>query len=728
MTNGTAIDIKNSEDTNVNNNTFIDNNVIPGDIISVGNSTGTDIGDNVFKGNNVTDGDIIDIKDSEDTSVNNNTITGNDVDPGDIINVNNSTGTDINDNTIDDNKVNGDVVDIKNSTDTNVGNNTFTGNDVTGDVINVGNSTGTDIGDNVFKGNNVTDGDIIDIKDSEDTSVNNNTITGNDVDPGDIINVEGSTGTDINDNTTDNNKVNGTGIDIKDSEDTTVGNNTITNNDVTGDVINVGNSTGTEIKDNTFDGNNITDGNLIDVEGSKDTTIKDNTIKNNTLPTDGEIIKVENSTGSDISNNTYVDNVPSIDVDDVVIDEDLVINLPKDATGNVTVNIGGKTITVPVVNGTAVVPQDLLPAGNYTATLTYSGDDKYEPVTKSFNITIEKGIVVKAPYVTKYYHGPERFVVTVSDDSGVPIAGKEVTITINGVSYKRTTDDSGATSLPLNLNSGVYSVTVVVDNITVKAVVTILPTVNGTDVVKVFRNDTQYYATFRDSTGKYLAQGTTVRFNINGVMYTHVVDANGLAKLNINLPQGSYIITAYNPVTGEACANNITVIPLIVENNDLVKYYRNASQFVVKVIDSTGKAAPGLTVTYNVNGVFYYRTTDADGYARLNINLPPGDYVITSEYGGCRVANNIKVLPVLTASDMVKKQGSPDQFVATLVDGQGRPYANQVVSFNINGVLYNRLTDSDGKAKLNINLPAGEYIITSSFNGSNIANKITITP
>ena len=275
---------------------------------------------------------------------------------------------------------------------------------------------------------------------------------------------------------------------VIDSEDTTVTGNDVTGNDVTGDVINVEGSTGTDIEGNTFDGNNVTDGNLIDVEGSKDTTIKDNTFENNTLPTDGEIIKVENSTGTDIGDNTYVDNVPSIDVDDVVIDDDLVINLPKDATGNVTVNIGGKTITVPVVNGTAVVPEELLPAGNYTATL-------------SFNITIEKGIVVNAPDVTKYYHGPERFVVSVTDDTGVPLAGKEVTITINGVSYSRVTDASGATSIPLNLNSGEYSVTVVADNVTVNAIVTILPTVNGTDVVKVFRNATQYYATFRDSTG-----------------------------------------------------------------------------------------------------------------------------------------------------------------------------------------------------------------------------------
>ena len=521
---------------------------------------------------------------------------------------------------------------------------------------------------------------------------------------------------------------NGTGINIKDSEDTVIGNNTITNNDVTGDVIDVDGSTGTDIGGNTFDGNNVTDGNLIDVEGSKDTTVKDNTIKNNTIPSDGEIIKVENSTGTDVEDNTYVDNVPSIDVDDVVVD-DLVINLPKDATGNVTVNIGGKTITVPVRDGKAVIPMDNIAAGEYPVVIVYSGDDKYAPSNMTDVVDIIGGIIINASDIVKYYHGPERFVVTITDYAGNPVDGKSVNITINGVTYYRITEN-GTASLAINLNSGIYNTTVDIEgNGTRYATVTVLPTVNATDLVKVFRNGTQFWATFYDSEGNYLPEGTAVTFNINGVTYTRYVSGDkGLAKLNINLPQGSYIITAINPVTGEKASNNVTVIPLIVENNDLVKYYRNASQFVVKVIDSTGKAAPGLTVTYDVNGVFYYRTTDADGYARLNINLPPGDYVITTEYGGCRVANNIKVLPVLTASDMVKKQGSPDQFVATLVDGQGRPYANQVVSFNINGVLYNRLTDSDGKAKLNINLPAGEYIITSSFNGSNIANKITITP
>ncbi|WP_296885544.1 hypothetical protein, partial [uncultured Methanobrevibacter sp.] len=59
--------------------------------------------------------------------------------------------------------------------------------------------------------------------------------------------------------------------------------------------------------------------------------------------------------------------------------------------------------------------------------------------------------------------------------------------------------------------------------------------------------------------------------------------------------------------------------------------------------------------------------------------------------------------------------------------GEGNPLANTNVTFNINGVFYNRTTDSDGIAKLNIRLMPGEYIITSSYNECYISNKITVT-
>ena len=143
-------------------------------------------------------------------------------------------------------------------------------------------------------------------------------------------------------------------------------------------------------------------------------------------------------------------------------------------------------------------------------------------------------------------------------------------------------------------------------------------------------------------------------------MYDRKVSGDkGLARLNINLQQGEYIITAMNLVTGENTANSITVIPRIIENNDITKYYRNGTQYTVKIIGDDGKpVGAGESVTFNINGVFYTRQTDANGTAKLNINLRPGDYIVTAEYKGCMVSNNIKVLPVLTASDFVKKYGT----------------------------------------------------------------------
>ena len=262
----------------------------------------------------------------------------------------------------------------------------------------------------------------------------------------------------------------------------------------------------------------------------------------------------------------------------------------------------------------------------------------------------------------------------------------------------------------------------------INALITVLSTINGTDLVKIHRNATQYYVTARNSKGDYFKEDQPILFNINGVMYERKVSGDkGLVKLNINLNPGKYIVTAMNPVTGEQSANNIAVLSRFTENKDITKYYRNATQYTAKIIGDDGKAVgAGETVNFNINGVFYQRQTDANGIVQLNINLNPGNYIITAEYKECMVANHIKVLPILNASDITMTYRDGTQFKVNLVDGQGKPFTGKTITFNINGVFYNRVTDSSGMAKLNINLMPGEYIITSSYNGSSIANKITI--
>lgn len=160
----------------------------------------------------------------------------------------------------------------------------------------------------------------------------------------------------------------------------------------------------------------------------------------------------------------------------------------------------------------------------------------------------------------------------------------------------------------------------------------------------------------------------------------------------------------------------------------MVKYYRNDSQYSVKVIGDDGNpVGAGELVTFNINGILYTRTTNESGYATLNINLGPGEYIITAEYKTCMISNNIIVKPVLFASDFNLSYNDGLKFTAHLLNGWGEPYSNQTVKFNINGAFYYGTTDVNGDVKPNINLMPGEYIITSSYNGYNIANKITVS-
>ena len=71
--------------------------------------------------------------------------------------------------------------------------------------------------------------------------------------------------------------------------------------------------------------------------------------------------------------------------------------------------------------------------------------------------------------------------------------------------------------------------------------------------------------------------------------------------------------------------------------------YRDGTKFEVKLLDGQGKAFANKVVTFNVNGVYYDRTTDENGIARLNINLMPAQYIITSMYETASTSNTITI-------------------------------------------------------------------------------------
>ena len=407
--------------------------------------------------------------------------------------------------------------------------------------------------------------------------------------------------------------------------------------------------------------------------------------------------------------------------------------LPKDATGTVTVEIGGKNYTANVTDGVANVIIPGLGVGDYNITTTYSGDAKYDLMTKKGNITVIPNVDVNLDVddVVMVYHDGTRLVAKLTDYQGKPIVNATIYFNINGVNYARTTDANGTASIGLNLESGAYPVIVAYNGsasyskISKNITVTINPSIIADDLVKMYKNDTKFSAKFLGSDGKVLAN-TTVKFNINGVLYTRTTNNDGVGSLAINLRPGEYVLTAYNPVTGEQQGFNITVKSLIV-TQDLTKYYMNASSFQATIYDKNGSLAVGKNVTFNINGVFYTRTADENGVVSLAINLRPGEYIITTIYEELDIGNNVVVLPTLVTSDLNMTYRDGSKFTAQTLDGQGKPLVNQNVTFNVNGRLYFKTTGDDGVASLTINLMSGKYIITSYWNDFQTGNTIIIS-
>ena len=379
-------------------------------------------------------------------------------------------------------------------------------------------------------------------------------------------------------------------------------------------------------------------------------------------------------------------------------------------------NVNGVNYTKELVNGKASIGINLNP-GNYTITTFYHYTDGL--ATKTNNIEVLSTIL--ANDVVKFFRNGTQYCAKFLDGCGSPLVNASVIFNINGVFYKKQTDDNGMAKLNINLRPGVYILTAMhPDTLMYGSNITVLSTILANDVVKFFRNGTQYCAKFLDGCGSPLVNAS-VTFNINGVLYKKQTDYEGIARLNINLFPGKYILTAMHP-DGLMYGYNITVLSTI-HGDDIVKFFRNGTQYCAKFLDGCGSPLVNASVTFNINGVFYKKQTDDNGMARLNINLFPGEYILTAIHlNGEKKANIIKVLTTISAEDISLIENKSGVFVLKTHDGARN------VSITINGVEYIVQTDDGGVATLNVSLSKGNHAVLSKNlnSGEEIFNTIYV--
>lgn len=247
----------------------------------------------------------------------------------------------------------------------------------------------------------------------------------------------------------------------------------------------------------------------------------------------------------------------------------------------------------------------------------------------------------------------------------------------------------------------------------------------GEDLSMYYKNGSRYEVSIYQDGNIINSQNndSKVIFNVNGVNYTKEL-VNGKASIGINLNPGNYTITTFYHYTDGLATktNNIEVLSTI-QANDVVKFFRNGTQYCAKFLDGCGSPLVNASVTFNINGVFYKKQTDDNGMARLNINLFPGEYILTAIHlNGEEKANIIKVLTTISAEDISLIENKSGVFVLKTHDGARN------VSITINGVEYIVQTDDGGVATLNVSLSKGNHAVLSKNlnSGEEIFNTIYV--
>ena len=512
------------------------------------------------------------------------------------------------------------------------------------------------------------------------------------------------------------------GIYLQTCVNTTINQNTIKNQATTG-ILNFG-SAKSIIKNNKIT-NAVNHG--IDIRHGTGPNV---TVFNNTIIGSKEGIYLMHSSGHKVYNNTIIKCTLSSITAYGSGNEAIFNNTLSGSRIGIIVGGGYYNVTI----GSNNYNLDRLPFPPSFPYYIVQADNKYQTPDKAqgtyYDSAKEPKAVIIVDDITIYYKNGTKLHIALKDNKGYNLADTPITVTINGVSYNKTTDKNGAVEMNIYLKPGVYTATVAyagnktIGANSIDAKITVLPTITGNNITKMYQNGTHFFAAFVNGQGKALAN-TKVTFNINGVFYTKQTNDNGIANLNIMLRPGHYILTAYNPVTGDEQGFSVDVKSLI-EASDLTKYYLNASRFQATIYNKDGSLAVNKEVTYNINGVFYTKTTDENGVASLGISLRPGNYIITTIVDGLAMGNNVTVMPTLVTKDLDMKYLDGSDFTAQTLDGQGNPLANQNVSFNVNGIFYHKVTDKDGIASLKIRLMSGEYIITSYWNNFQTGNTIKI--
>ena len=387
-------------------------------------------------------------------------------------------------------------------------------------------------------------------------------------------------------------------------------------------------------------------------------------------------------------------------------------------------------------NGVASINLKLNP-GKYYATVYFNEDDSYDAcnLTSAFEIFS----TIKAADISKYYKGTTPFTATFFDSQGNFLAGRFVTITVNGKAYSIKTNGYGVASLQMNFKPGSYRV-VSTDPDTgyqVTTTFTILSTISSANLNVVKGDGKKFTVKFFKNNGAPLAK-KYVKIKVKGKVRKVKTNAYGQISLSLKkFKKGTYKVVCYNK---DGLSKTYTVkvfkrkASTKLTSSSYTFFANDAKVLAVKLSTALGgNSGAGRIVKIKINGKTYSKKTDGNGMAYLDLpSLNYGTYKVEYKYAGNKFFKQAKssgLVTIIGTSDTSLTLKSTTSFgygagtplkVAFTAGGVGLP--NRVVTFNIAGVTYTAVTDSKGIASLPINLNIGKYTVEFKANGDDKVN------
>ena len=430
-----------------------------------------------------------------------------------------------------------------------------------------------------------------------------------------------------------------------------------------------------------------------------------------------------------IKNDTEITSTATVENYTVTITTDVDSN----ATGYVTLAILGQTFIVPVDNGNAVFTYDFNP-GNYTAYITYLGDDNFNANTTESTFTVEE-IPLKNTTI----------------DANITINGEDFTITVNVnpnatgfVQYNLIGEENyilymdivdGQSIIEDALTPGNYTIEITylgdanynTNATTLNFTIEEIPLKNTTIDANIAINEEDITITVnidKNATGY-------VQFNVTGaenyVVYMDVVD--GQSIFEDDLTPGNYTIEItylgddrYNT---NATTKTFTIVGHV-KNDTEISSTAEVENSTVTITTNVDSNATGF-ITLEILGQTFLVPVD-NGRAVFTYDFNIGTYSANIAYLGDYNFNNATTTTTFT----VTNQSAELENTTVNVDVEAvennvtitatvNSSASGLVEFNIGGkAVY--ITVNNGAAAYNVVLPAGDYNVEVTYMGDSRYN------